>query len=332
MTFNVLVPDNVHQKAIDILEASDGIRVTAPGKLERAALLATVADANALIIRSGVTADAELIAHAPQLKAIARAGVGVDNVDLAAATERGIVVMNTPGGNTISTAEHTFGLMIALSRHIPQGHQSLAEGRWDRKLFAGVELKGKTLGIIGLGRIGQAIATRAGAFEMSVIAHDPYLPPAVAEAIHVPLLSLAEVYTRSDFLTFHAMVTDETRGMVNADAIAQMKEGVRIINAARGALINSDDLAQALRSGVVAGAALDVYEQEPPPADHPLINLPNVVHTPHLAASTSDAQVTVAVEAAQLIIDYLLEGEATNVCNADVLSPIPLPPQGEKGS
>ena len=161
MTFHVLVPDNVHQKAIDILEMSEGIRVTAPGKLERAALLEAVADTHAFVIRSGVTADAELIAQAPQLKAIARAGVGVDNVDLAAATERGIVVMNTPGGNTISTAEHTFGLMIALARHIPQGHQSLAQGRWDRKLYSGVELKGKTLGIIGLGRIGQAIATRA---------------------------------------------------------------------------------------------------------------------------------------------------------------------------
>ncbi len=315
MNFHVLVPDNVHQKAIDLLEANDGIRVSAPGKLERADLLDAVADANALIIRSGVTADAELLAEGPQLKAIARAGVGVDNIDLDAATERGIVVMNTPGGNTISTAEHTFGLMIALSRHIPHGHQSLAEGRWDRKLFSGVELKGKALGIIGLGRIGQAIATRAQAFEMTVIAHDPYLPPEVAEAIQVSLLPLAEVYARSDFLTFHAMVTEETRGMVNAHSIARMKDGVRIINAARGALINSADLAQALRTGKVAGAALDVYETEPPPADHPLINLPKVIHTPHLAASTSDAQVTVAVEAAQLIVDYLLTGVAENVCN-----------------
>ena len=318
--FHVLVPDNVHQKAIDVLAASVGIRVSAPGKMERAALLEAVADAHALIIRSGVTADAELLAHAPQLKAIARAGVGVDNVDLAAATARGVTVMNTPGGNTISTAEHTFGLMIALSRHIAQGHQSLAEGRWDRNAFTGVELKGKTLGIIGLGRIGQAIATRAQVFEMKVIAHDPYLPPAVAEAINVPLLALDEVFSSADYLTLHAMVTDETRGMINADTIATMKEGVRIINAARGALIHSADLAAALISGKVAGAALDVYEQEPPPADHPLIGLPNVLHTPHLAASTSDAQVTVAVEAAQLIVDFLLEGEAANVCNPAVLS------------
>ncbi len=319
MSFHVLVPDNVNQKAIDILRNCDEIRVSAPGKLERPALLDAIADAHAIIIRSGVRADAELIEVAPQLKAIARAGVGVDNVDLAAASAKGIVVMNTPGGNTISTAEHSFGLMIALSRHIPQGHQSLLEGRWDRKAFTGVELKGKTLGIIGLGRIGGAIATRAGAFEMNVIAHDPYLPPQVAAEINVPLLELAEVYAASDYLTLHAMVTDETRGMINAESIAAMKDGIRIINAARGALINSADLAAALSSGKVAGAALDVFEQEPPPTDHPLIGHPKVIHTPHLAASTSDAQVTVAVEAAQLILDFLLEGVTANVCNPKVL-------------
>ncbi|MCY3832218.1 MAG: hydroxyacid dehydrogenase [Chloroflexi bacterium] len=319
MTFHVLVPDNVHQKALDLLKANDVIRVSAPGLLARAALLEAVADAHALIIRSGVKADAELMEKAPKLKAIARAGVGVDNVDLQAASARGVVVMNTPGGNTISTAEHAFGLMIALSRHIAPGHQSLAEGRWERKAFSGVELKGKTLGIIGLGRIGQAIAARAGAFEMDVIARDPYLPAAVAEAIRVPLLDLDQVYARADYLTLHAMVTDETRGMINSESIATMKDGVRIINAARGALINSADLAAALKSGKVAGAALDVYETEPPPADHPLIGLPQVLHTPHLAASTADAQVTVAVEAAQLVVDFLLEGVAANVCNLDAL-------------
>jgi len=320
MSFHVLVPDNVNQKAIDILRDCDRIRVSAPGKLERPDLLAAIGDAHALIIRSGVRADAELIKVASQLKAIARAGVGVDNVDLAAASAKGIVVMNTPGGNTISTAEHSLGLMIALSRHIPQGHQSLLEGRWDRVAFTGVELKGKTLGIIGLGRIGRAIATRAQAFEMKTIAHDPYLPPQVAEEINVPLLDLTEVYANSDYLTLHALVTDETRGMINAESIATMKDGIRIINAARGALINSADLAAALASGKVAGAALDVFEQEPPPTDHALIGHPKVIHTPHLAASTSDAQVTVAVEAAQLIVDYLLEGVAENVCNPEVLS------------
>lgn len=316
MTCHVLVPDNVDRCAIDLLEARAEIRVCAPGKLARPDLLAAVADAQAIIIRSGVSADAELIARAPLLKAIARAGVGVDNVDLEAASARGIVVMNTPGGNTISTAEHSFGLMLALSRHIPQGHQSLLDGRWDRKLFSGVELKGKTLGIIGLGRIGQAIAARAQAFEMTVIAHDPFLPAQVAAEIKVPLLDLAQVYARSDYLTLHALATDETRGMINARSIAAMKDGMRIINAARGALINAADLAAALSSGKVAGAALDVFEAEPPPADHPLIGHPKVIHTPHLAASTADAQVTVAREAAQLVIDFLLEGKTANVCNA----------------
>jgi len=320
MTFHVLVPDNVDQKAIDILEKTDGLTISAPGKMERDALFAVIGDADAIIIRSGVTADAELLEKATKLKAIARAGVGVDNVDLAKATENGVVVMNTPGGNTISTAEHTFGLMIALSRHIPQGHQSLVEGRWDRKKFVGVELKGKTLGIIGLGRIGQAIAVRAQAFEMTVVAYDPYLPAEVAKAINVELLDLDDIYAQSDYLSLHAMVTDETKNMINAESIAKMKDGVRILNAARGALINSADLAEAIQSGKVAGAALDVYEVEPPPADHPLIGLDNVLHTPHLAASTSDAQVTVAIEAAELIVDYLLNNKTNNVCNPDVLA------------
>lgn len=315
MTFHVLVPDNVDQKAIDILKNTDGITVTAPGKMERADLLNSIGDADAIIIRSGVQADAELLNKASNLKAIARAGVGVDNVDLATATANNVVVMNTPGGNTISTAEHTFGLMIALSRHIPQGHQSLVEGRWDRKKFVGVELKGKTLGIIGLGRIGQAIATRAQAFDMTVIAYDPYLPADVAKGINVELMSLDEVYAQADYLSLHAMVTDETKNMINAEAIAKMKDGVRIINAARGALIHSADLAASIQSGKVAGAALDVYEVEPPPADHPLVGLDGVINTPHLAASTSDAQVTVAVEAAELIVDFLLNNKSANVCN-----------------
>lgn len=320
MTFHVLVPDDVNQKAIDLLENRAGIRVTAPGKMERAALLDGLADVDALVIRSAVRADAELIEAAPRLKAIARAGVGVDNVDLPKATAKGVVVMNTPGGNTISTAEHVFGLMLALTRHIPQGHQSLAAGRWERKSFVGGELKGKTLGIIGLGRVGQALAVRAQAFDMTVIACDPYLPPAAADAIDVALIGLEEVYARSDYLSLHALVTDETRHIIRADSIALMKDGIRIINAARGALVNSADLSIALQQGKVAGAALDVYEVEPPPPDHPLIGLPNVIHTPHLAASTVDAQITVAIEAAQLVADCLLHGKTANVCNPDVLT------------
>ncbi|MCB9458240.1 MAG: hypothetical protein H6670_01230 [Anaerolineaceae bacterium] len=319
MSYTVLIPDSVDQKAVDLIEAADGLDVVYPGKLTQDELVAQVGDAHALIIRSGVKITPEVFAAAPNLKVVARAGVGVDNVDLDAATEHGVVVVNTPGGNTISTAEHTFGLMIALARHIPQGDASLRAGRWDRKLFTGVELKGKTLGLVGLGRIGQAIAKRAQAFEMNVVAHDPYVPAEVASDMGVVLLDLDGVFAHADFISLHAPIMDETRGMINVDSIAKMKDGVRIINAARGGLINDADLAAAIKSGKVAGAALDVYEPEPPAADNPLIGLDGVIHTPHLAASTSDAQVTVAIEAAQLVIDALLHNKPQNVVNKAVL-------------
>jgi len=282
-------------------------------------LVAQVGNAHALIIRSGVKITPDVFAAAPNLKIVARAGVGVDNVDLDAATEHGVYVVNTPGGNTISTAEHTFGLMIALARHIPQGDASLRAGRWDRKKYVGVELKGKTLGLVGLGRIGQAIAKRAQAFEMNVVAFDPYLPAEIASEIGVVLLDLDGVFAHADFISLHSPITDETRGMINAEAIAKMKDGVRIVNAARGGLINDADLAEGIKSGKVTGAALDVYEPEPPAEDNPLIGLDGVIHTPHLAASTSDAQVTVAVEAAQLVIDTLLHNKPENVVNKAVL-------------
>lgn len=319
MSYTVLIPDNVDQKAVDLIDAADGLDVVYPGKLTQEELVAQVGDAHALIIRSGVKITPEVFAAAPNLKVVARAGVGVDNVDLDAATEHGVYVVNTPGGNTISTAEHTFGLMIALARHIPQGDASLRAGRWDRKLFTGVELKGKTLGLVGLGRIGQAIAKRAQAFEMNVVAYDPYLPTDVATEIGVVLLDLDGVFAHADFISLHSPITDETRGMINAGTIAKMKDGVRIINAARGGLINDADLAEAIKSGKVTGAALDVFEPEPPAADNPLIGLDGVIHTPHLAASTSDAQVTVAVEAAQLVIDTLLHNNPQNVVNKAVL-------------
>jgi len=316
---HVLIPDNVDKKAVDLLEATEGLSVSSPGKLSAEELLAQVGDANALVIRSGVKITPEVFAAAPNLRAVARAGVGVDNVDLEAATEYGVVVMNTPGGNTISTAEHTFGLMLALARHLPQGDASLRAGRWDRKLFTGVELKGKTLGLVGFGRIGQAVAKRALAFEMNVIAYDPFLDDSVFAANSVKRVDIQELYAQADFISVHSPLTDDTRGMINADAIAQMKDGVRIVNAARGALINDADLAEALKSGKVIGAAVDVYAEEPPSSEHPLIGLDNVIHTPHLAASTTDAQITVAVEAAELVANALLNNEFDNVVNPAVL-------------
>lgn len=318
MTYHVLALDNVDKRAVDLLEKSDGIHVTA-GALNREQTLEAIADVDAIIIRSATTADAELIDHARRLKVIARAGVGVDNVDLEAATARGIAVMNTPDGNTISTAEYTLGLMLALARFIPQGHVSLQAEKWDRKSFVGVELRGKTLGIVGFGRIGRAVAKRALAFEMTVIAHDPFIPSDIGADLGVAMVDLATLFARSDFITLHSVITDETRAMINAASISRMKKGVRIVNAARGALINEQDLAEAIKAGHVAGAALDVYAEEPPPPNHPLIGLPNVIDTPHLAASTTDAQINVGIDAAQLVLDALLKDQYQNVVNPAAL-------------
>jgi len=258
---------------------------------------------------------------APNLRYIQSASAGVEWMRNAPElAERQITVCNTRGAHASTIAEHTMGMLVFIARGFDSIYEAQKRHEWKnppaKPLFG---LAGLKMGIIGLGRIGQAIAARSQAFEMNVIAHDPYLPPQAAAEIDVPLLDLREVYANSDYLTLHALVTDETRGMINARTIATMKDGIRIINAARGALINSADLAAALSSGKVAGAALDVFEQEPPPTDHPLIGHPKVIHTPHLAASTSDAQVPVAIEAAQLILDFLLDGKTANVCNPEVL-------------
>lgn len=320
MTYNVIAADNVDKAAIELLTSEANINLIASGSLSRDQLIQALPEADALVIRSATTADADLLEHAPKLKVIARAGVGVDNVDLNAATAKGIVVMNTPDGNTISTAEFTFGLMLALARHIPTSYQDLKEGRWERKAFTGIELRGRTLGIVGFGRIGRAVAKRALAFEMNVMTYDPYIPADVAQDFGVTLVDLDTLYRESDFITLHSVITDETRAMINAESIAKMKKGVRIVNAARGGLINDDDLAEGIKSGKVAGAALDVYQIEPPPGDNALIGLPGVLHTPHLAASTSDAQINVGIDAARLVIDALLNKHYANVCNPAVLN------------
>ena len=319
MPFHVLISDNVDKRAVALLEADPNIRVTAGGDLTREQTIEALPEADALIIRSATKANADLLAYASKLKVIARAGVGVDNVDLTAATDKGIVVMNTPDGNTISTAEHTFALMLSLARHIPQAHASLSGGKWDRKSFTGLELRGKTLGVVGFGRIGRAVAKRALAFEMNVIAYDPFVLPDIGADLGVTMVGLDVLYAQSDFITLHTSVTEESRYMIDATNIAKMKPGVRIINAARGVLIRDADLAEAIKSGKVAGAALDVFEPEPPAADNPLIGLPGVIHTPHLAASTADAQNNVALDAAQLVLDALLNKHFANVCNPAVL-------------
>ncbi|PJF43479.1 MAG: phosphoglycerate dehydrogenase [Phototrophicales bacterium] len=315
----VLIPDNLDNDGLALLAKVDGLTYYAPGKMSRDEVITAIADADAMIVRSGTKCDAELLSYAEKLKVIVRAGVGVDNIDLEAATAKGIVVMNTPGGNTIATAELTIGLMLALARHIPQAQASLRSGKWERKKFTGTELYRKTLGLIGFGRIGQAVAKRAQAFEMTVIAHDPYANTAIAEQMGVPLLSLDEVFAGADYISLHALVTSETKNLICAENIAKMRDGVRIINAARGALINEYDLAEAIKSGKVAGAAVDVYTEEPPPPNHPLIGLENVVDTPHLGASTAEAQIAVAVEAAEKVIAALTKGTYQDVCNPEVL-------------
>lgn len=317
MTYHVLIPDRVHPAAVELLERADGMTVTAPGSMSREETLAAAGSAAGLIIRSSSRVDAELIHAAPALRVVVRAGAGVDNVDLDAATARGVIVMNTPGANTISTAEHTFGLMLALARHIPAAHQSLAGSRWDRKQYEGVELHGKVLGIIGLGRVGRAVAARALAFGMRVLAYQPgsHTPAPGVQKVD----TLDELLRQADFISLHPSLNDNTRSVVNAETIARMKPGVYLINTARGPLVVDADLAEALRQGHIAGAALDVYTSEPPSPDNPLIGLPNVIHTPHLAASTADAQRAVAVQAAEQMIDALLRGEYRHVRNQAVL-------------
>jgi D-3-phosphoglycerate dehydrogenase len=316
---HILIPDNLDKAGLTILSSVEGITLQSAAKMSRDEVLAAIPNADAMIIRSATKVDAKMMDAAPKLRLIGRAGVGVDNVDLAAATERGIVVMNAPDGNTIATTELAFGLMLSLARHIPQAQASLLSGQWDRKSFIGTELRRKILGIVGFGRVGKAVAKRALAFEMTVIAYDPFVSPEIGETFGVEMVSLDELYSRADYITLHAVVTDQSLHMINAESLAKMKKGVRIINAARGSLIDDVALAQAIKDGTVAGAAVDVYEEEPPPANHPLLGLPGVIDTPHLGASTVEAQDEVAVQIAHSVLDAL-KGDYKNVVNPDVLS------------
>lgn len=313
----VLICDPISPKGIALLEQQPELKVTVLEKrLAEEELLPLIKDTVAMVVRSETKVTRKLIEAAPKLRVVGRAGVGVDNVDVPAATLRGIVVMNAPGGNTISTAELTFSMLTALARKIPQAHMSMKAGEWNRKAFSGVELYNKTLGILGMGRIGGEVARRAIAFGMRVLAYDPYLALSRARALQVELVeNLEGVYSAADFITVHMPMSDETRGMINAAAFAQMKKGVKVINCARGGIINEKDLYDAIKSGQVAGAALDVYEVEPPPIGFPLRELPEVIMTPHLGASTEEAQENVGIEVAEAISDYLLHGAVRNAVN-----------------
>jgi D-3-phosphoglycerate dehydrogenase len=304
----VLVADKLEAAGLDLLRQA-GIELDVREKLTGTALQEAIRAADAVIVRSATRITAAELEDPGKLRAIVRAGVGVDTIDVAAATRRGIVVMNTPGGNTVSTAEQTVTLLLALARHTAAADAHVHQGKWERNKFLGTQLAGKTLGVVGLGRVGREVARRAAGLDMKVIGFDPFLAPAGAAQLGIEAVpSLDQLLPRCDFLTVHTPLTDETRDLIGAGEIARMRKGARVVNCARGGIVNEEALAEALRSGHLAGAALDVFVQEPPPADHPLLKLPNVVVTPHLGASTVEAQLSVATEAAQLLIDYLTRG------------------------
>ena len=314
----VLISDKMDPKAAAIFRER-GIQVDEITGKTPAELAAMIGDYDGLAIRSSTKATAAILDAATNLKVIGRAGIGVDNVDIPAATARGIVVMNTPFGNSITTAEHAIALMFALARQLPEADASTQAGKWEKNRFMGVEVTGKTLGLIGAGNIGSIVASRALGLKMKVVAFDPFLSPERAIELGVDKVELDELLRRADFITLHTPLTDQTRNILSRDNIAKTKHGVRIINCARGGLVDEAALKDALDSGQVSGAALDVFETEPA-KDSPLFNTPNFVSTPHLGASTSEAQVNVAIQVAEQMSDYLLLGGVTNAMNMPSLS------------
>ena len=272
------------------------------------------------MVRSATKVTAELLEHAPKLRVVGRAGVGVDNIDVEAATHRGILVMNTPGGNAVSVAEHTFALMLAMARSVPQSNASIHAGRWEKSGASGTELRGKTLGLVGLGRVGTEVARRARGLEMKVLAHDPYVTPAAAREVEVELVTLDELMKRADVISLHTSLSAATEKMFGAAAFAKMKRGARLVNCARGELIDEAALAEALKSGQLAAAAVDTFAEEPP-KNSPLIGLANLIATPHIAGSTAEAQEEVGTAVAQQVRDYLADGLIRNAVNMPALSP-----------
>lgn len=318
--FKILVSDPLSEEGLKVLTCEKDFQVDVKLKLSPEELKKIIGDYDALLVRSGTKVTADIIACAKNLKIIGRAGVGLDNVDAAAATKQGIVVMNTPGGNTISTAEHTMSLMLALSRNIPQAYISMRKGEWERKKFLGVELYGKTLGIIGLGRIGSEVAKRALSFGMKVIAFDPFLTPDRAKSADVEPVELKDLLAGSDYITVHTPLSDETRHIISTEEIATMKKGVRLINCARGGIYDEKAVVEGINSGKIAGAAFDVYENEPP-KDSPLVDSDKILVTPHLGASTEEAQLNVALEIAQQVADALLARGIRNAVNMPYVEP-----------
>ncbi len=311
----VLVCDNLDAVGVDVFRAAEGVEVDVNNDLTPAALIDVIGDYEGLVVRSKTKVTAEVIEAGTRLKVIGRAGTGVDNIDVPAATRRGIVVMNAAAGNTVTTAEHAIALVMALARKIPAASATTKAGKWEKTKFTGVELNNKTLGIVGVGKIGSVVANRAKGLGMHVLAYDPYLSHEAAAKMGVELVALAEIFARADFVTVHTPLTAETRGIIGKDAFAAMKQGVRVVNCARGGLVDEAALYDAIVSGKVAGAALDVFEQEPVAADNPLLKLEQVVATPHLGASTEEAQAGVATLIADQMVEYLQRGTIRGAVN-----------------
>ncbi|MEA3485642.1 MAG: phosphoglycerate dehydrogenase, partial [Candidatus Aerophobetes bacterium] len=316
----ILVTDPLSREGIEKLKGEDGFEVRKMIRLDEGELSKLIPEYDALIIRSGTRVTPKVIDAAVNLKVIGRAGTGLDNVDIEAATKKGIIVMNTPEGNTVSAAEHTISMMLALSRNIPQANASIKKGEWNRGKFMGSEVYGKTLGIIGLGRIGREVATRAQGLKMKVIAYDPFISRERAEELGITLLELDQLLPRVDYLTLHVPFTSQTKNLIGEKEISLMKKGARIINCARGGIINEDALYQALKEGRLKGAALDVFEKGKP-FDSPLLELDSVILTPHLGASTDEAQKRVAVDIALQFIDALKDEKVKNAVNLPFISP-----------
>ena len=312
--YKALLLDGIDPAGIEIIKACNAIEPVVHDKIARGKLLDIVEDADAIIVRSGTAVDRELIQKARRLRVIGRAGVGVDNVDVDTATERGVLVMNSPGGSTTTTAEHTIAMLFALARNIPQAYKTLKNHQWEKSKFKGIELAGKTLGIIGLGRIGSEVARKCQAMGMRVVAYDPYINPDALLSSGLELIDLQQIFQQADFITVHVPLSEHTRNLINKTTIADMKDGVRILNCARGGIISEHDLYDALKSGKVAGAAFDVFETEPN-TESPLLDLENFIATPHLGASTVEAQRKVSEDICRQIRDYLLKNTVEGALN-----------------
>jgi D-3-phosphoglycerate dehydrogenase len=317
----ILIADNLDQDGLDILKSSGLFEIDFRKKTTREELLEIIPDFSGLIIRSATKVDKEVIEKATNLKVVIRAGVGVDNIDIPGCSQKGIVVMNAPAGNSVSTAEQAIALMFSLARKTPQANQSMKEKKWEKNRFTGVQLTGKTLGVIGLGRIGKEVVKRAKGLQMNVLGFDPYIPRENLEYLEVELTTVDKILAEADFVTVHTPLTDTTKGLVNSGNLSRIKKGIRLINCARGGIYDEAALAEGLKSGQIAGVGLDVFTEEPPKPDFPLYELEDCVMTPHLGASTDEAQIEVAKESAESMIEYFRSGVARNSLNFPTLDP-----------